>query len=126
MDEQTSDSIAVRPPFPFLAVKWYGYALSLIFLLYGGVSLILGVLDRDYTQTGKLLVFLAVGIVLTMIVLAFRDHKSWGWYGLIGLHGLIIILALFHPTNPYNWVLIVLSGVSLALLWSPKTKGEIF
>jgi hypothetical protein len=126
MDDQTTGSIEVRPPFSFVATKWYGYALAFIFLLYGGVSLILGVLDRDYTQTGKFLVFLAVGIVLTMIVLAFRDRKSWGWYGLMGLHGLIIILALFHPSDPYNWVLIVLSGASLALLWSPKTKGEIF
>ncbi len=110
----------------FLAAKWYGYVLALVFLLYGGVSLILSFLDRDYTQTGKFLVFLAVGIVLAMIALAFRDRRVWGWYGEVSLQGLVILLALFHPTNPFNWILIILSAITLFLLWSPRTKGEIF
>jgi len=126
MEEQSSGSVSERPPFSFLAAKWYNYIFALVFLLYGGVSLILGVLDRDYSQTGKLLVFLAVGIVLAMIALAFRDRRVWGWYGLVSIQGLVILLGLLHPTNPYNWILIVLSAISLFLLWSPRTKGEIF
>jgi hypothetical protein len=126
MDEQSSGSIEEKAPLTFLLAKWYGYILAGVFLLYGGVSLILSVLDRDYSQTGKFLVFLAVGIVLAAIAMAFRDRRPWGWYGQLGLQGLVVVLALFHPTNPYNWILIALSLASLWLLWTPRTKGEIF
>ena len=126
MDEHSSGSLAVKPPLTYLLAKWYGYILAAVFLLYGGVSLILSVLDRDYSQTGTFLVFLAVGIVLMAIAMAFRDRRPWGWYGQIGLQGLVVLLALLHPTNPYNWILIALSGLCLWLLWTPRTKGEIF
>lgn len=126
MEDQAIESKPVRPPWTYLVVKWYGYVLALIFLLYGGVSIILGILDRDYSDTDKFLLFFVIGIILITIAIGFRDRKVWGWYGLIGLHGLVILLALFHPGNPYNWILIVLSAGSLSLLFSGTTKGEIF
>jgi peptidoglycan/LPS O-acetylase OafA/YrhL len=126
MDNQPTGSIRVRPPWSYLLAKWYGYVLALIFLLYGGVSVILGILDRDYTNTNKFLLFFLIGVVLITIAVGFRDRKVWGWYGLLGLHGMVIILALFHPLNPYNWILIILSATSLALLLVGTTKGEIF
>ncbi|MEW5795728.1 MAG: hypothetical protein AB1772_05145 [Candidatus Zixiibacteriota bacterium] len=126
MGDKISESSTARAPWSFLVAKWYGYILALVFMLYGGVSIILGILDRDYTETGKFLVFLLIGIVLVTIVVGFRDRKRWGWYGLIGLHGLVVVLALFNPGNPYNWLLIVLSAGSLGLLFAKTTKGEIF
>ena len=126
MHDYSDESPEVKPPLTFLLAKWYGYILAGVFLLYGGVSLILSVLDRDYTRTGMFLVFLAVGIVLTAFAMAFRDRRPWGWYGQFGLQGLVVVLALLHPTNPYNWILIALSLASLWLLWTPRTKGEIF
>ena len=102
--------------------KWYGYVLALVFLLYGGVSIILGILDRDYSNTGQLLIFLIIGIVLVTLVIGFRDRRMWGWYGQIATHGLVIIVALLHPTNPYNWLLFVLSGATLGLLFAPPTR----
>jgi hypothetical protein len=125
MEEQSTGSESNRPPLTFLLAKWYGYILSLIFLLYGGVSIVLGILDRDYSKTGELLVFFVIGLVLVTLVIGFREHKLWGWYGQIGVHGLIIILALFHPLNPYNWLLIVLSGATIGLLMAPPTRAAL-
>ena len=125
MEEQSTGSESVRPPVTFLLAKWYGYVLSVIFLLYGGVSIILGILDRDYSNTGQLLVFLVIGIILVTLVIGFRDGKLWGWYGQIGVHGLVIILALFHPLNPYNWLLIVLSAGTIGLLFAPPTRAAL-
>lgn len=125
MEEQSTGSESIRPPLTFLLAKWYGIVLSMIFLLYGGVSIILGVLDRDYSHTGQLLVFLGIGIVLLTLVIGFRDGKIWGWYGQIGVHGLIIIFALFHPLNPYNWLLIVFSAGTIGLLFAPPTRAEL-
>jgi len=125
MDDQATTSESMRLPLTFLLAKWYGYILAIVFLLYGGVSIVLGILDRDYTNTGQLLVFFAIGMVLVTLVIAFRDRKTWGWYGQIGAHGLIIILALLHPSNPYNWVLIVLSAGTITLLFAPTTRAVI-
>ena len=125
MDDQATTSESMRLPLTFLLAKWYGYILAIVFLLYGGVSIVLGILDRDYTNTGQLLVFFAIGMVLVTLVIAFRDRKTWGWYGQIGAHGLIIILALLHPSNPYNWVLIVLSAGTITLLFAPTTRTVI-
>ncbi|MCX6835870.1 MAG: hypothetical protein NTW07_12230 [candidate division Zixibacteria bacterium] len=125
MEEQSAGSESIRPPLTFLLVKWYGYILSMIFLLYGGVSIVLGILDRDYSKTGELLVFFVIGLVLVTLVIGLREHKLWGWYGQIGVHGLIIIIALFHPLNPYNWLLIVLSGGTIGLLMAPPTRAAL-
>ncbi len=63
MERQEVDEAIDQRPTTFVLVKWYGYVFSLFFLLYGGVNIILGVLDRDYTQTPKSLVFLIIGII---------------------------------------------------------------
>jgi hypothetical protein len=125
MEEQDADSGRERPPLTFLAAKWYGYILSLIFLLYGGVSIVLGMLDRDYSNTGQLLIFLGIGIVLVTLVVGFRDGRRWGWYGQIGVHALIMILVLFNPSNPYNWLLFVLSAATIGLLFAPHTRAAL-
>jgi len=100
-----------------------GYdAMALVFLLYGGVSIVLGILDRDYSNTGQLLVFLGIGMALVTLMVGFRDRKMWGWYGQVGAHALVMILVLFHPTNPYNWLLFLLSGATVGLLFAPPTR----
>jgi len=126
MDEHAAETAPERAPWTYLVAKWYGYVFALVFLLYGGVSIILGILDRDYTNLSQYLIFLIVGIVLITICVGFRDRRPWGWYGLIVMHGLIILLALVHPGNLYNWLLIVLSAGSLGLLFVPVTRQEIF
>jgi len=125
MEEQSNDSDSGRLPLTFLLAKWYGYTLALIFLLYGGVSIVLGVLDRDYSRTGQFLIFLGIGIVLVTLVVGFRDRRMWGWYGQIGVHALVMILTLFNAGNPYNWLLFVLSAGTVGLLFAPPTRAAL-
>ena len=126
MERQEVDEAIDRRPTTFVLVKWYGYVISLSVLLYGGVNIILGVLDRDYTQTPKSLVFLIIGVILMSVCVAFRDRKPWGWYGLVGVNGLIVILCLIGYREPLNLVCLASSLGCLFLLFTPQIKAETF
>jgi hypothetical protein len=115
-----------KRPLTFNLSKWYAYIFSLTFLLYGGVKIILGVLDRDYSDMAQPIIFLLVGIVLINICFAFRDSKPWGWYGLVGVNGLAALLALFGLNNTLNLVVLALALLALAALFAPRTKAEVF
>jgi hypothetical protein len=126
MDEHlASNEPEETTPWTFSAVKWYGYVISACFLLYGGVNIILGVLDRDYTKTPDSLLFLVIGVVLVSICIAYRDRKQWGWYGLLAVNGLIVVRAAIGFSEPLNLVFLFLSILAIGLLVSPKTKAEI-
>ncbi|MBD3256805.1 hypothetical protein GF377_00130 [candidate division GN15 bacterium] len=115
-----------KPPVLFRAVKWHGYIFSLTYLLYGGVSLILGFLDRQYDDSAQFFIFMLVGIILMTVSFAFKDHRAWGWYGLVGMNGLIVLIGLIGLTNPYNIVMLVLSLGMLGALFHPIVKSEFF
>ncbi|MBU0982569.1 MAG: hypothetical protein KKA42_01775 [candidate division Zixibacteria bacterium] len=110
----------------FNAAKWHGYVLSVMFLLYGGVKIILGFLDHNTENVAAHVVFLAVGAALLTICIGYRDGKGWGWYGLIGLNGLVIILAAVGYQSGLNLVLMVLSAGALAALLAPTTRERVF
>jgi len=126
MGDQLVEQPAENRPLTFLVTKWYGYIFSSFFLLYGGVNIVLGFLDRDYTNTPKSLVFLIVGIILITTCIAFRDRKVWGWYGLVGVNGMVVIGSLIGYSEGLNLLYLVLSLICLLLLFTPRTKAEIF
>jgi len=126
MDEQLVQQLPPGRPLTFVVAKWYSYIFALTFLLFGGVNIILGILDRDYTRTPESLVFLMVGVVLITICIGFRDRKPWGWYGLIAVNGLVVLGALIGYSDTFNLVFLILSLVCLGLLFAPRTKAEIF
>ena len=126
MEDQLVEQPVENRPLTFLVTKWYGYIFSSFFLLYGGVNIVLGFLDRDYTDTPKSLVFLIVGIILITTCVAFRDRKVWGWYGLVGVNGLVVIWSLIGYSEGLNLLYLVLSRICLLLLFAPRTKAEIF
>jgi len=115
-----------RRPITFLLAKWYGYVFAAMFVLYGGVKIILGVLDRDYTDFSQSLMFLIAGAIMAAICMAFRDLKRWGWYGLVVLNGLVVLSVLFALGNTLNLVFMFLSLGILAALFAPPTKAQIF
>jgi len=119
-----SSSRPKRSP-AFVAVKWYSLALALMFLAYGGLKIVLGALDRDYSAFPRATIFLLVGLVLSAVCVAYRDGKHWGWYGLVVLNGIVLLLALIGITNVYNLPFLILSAAALALLFSRPLKAEI-
>ncbi len=121
MTEKTQSATTV-----FRTVKWYCYIFSLMFLFYGGVTIILDFLDHKYDNLAGPFIFLLVGVILINICFAYRDKRRWGWYGLVVVNGLVVLLSLFGLGNIMNIVLLVLSAVMLALLFLPQTKAEIF
>lgn len=112
-------------PLSFKIPMWYGFIFSGIFLLYGGVSIILSFLDRSYSSFGQLIAFTIIGLVLISFAFAFKELKKWGWFGLIGINGLIILMSLFGLKHYENIIILVASAVSLYFLFTKTTK-EIF
>lgn len=119
-------SAVAKKPWTFSVAKWYGYAFSLTFLLYGGVKIILGILDRDYSDVTQPFIFVLVGVVLMNMCFAFREGKNWGWYGLVGMNALSVLLAVFGLRESLNMVVLATSLAALAALFAPPTKAEIF
>ena len=105
---------------------WWGYIFSAMYVLYGGVSIVLSILDRQYADMGKPITFLVLGLLLSMVVMAFRDAKAWGWYGLVTINGAIVVLALLSLTHIESIVLLVLAIAALGVLFAAPTKGFIF
>lgn len=118
-------------PLTYNIATWYGFILSIIFLLYGGVKLILSFLDRNYTEVGQLIIFTIIGLLLITIAFAFKELKLWGWYGLIVVNGLIILVTLWKLFTGFssqdfllyeNIVLLLFSGVAVYTLLASQTK----
>ncbi len=110
----------------FTVAKWYGYIFSIMFILYGGVKILLGFLDRNYEGVSTPFVFLLAGIVMITLCFAYRDNRPWGWYGLVVLNGLVVVLALFGLREAMNIVFLVLSLGALGALLSPSTTRAFF
>ncbi len=116
----------------FVIAKWYAYVLSATFLLYGGVKIVLSFLDRTYADIGASFIFLVIGVVVVSVALAFRDLKSWGWYGLLVVNGLGLVGSLFHLRDAASnsWdapsiILLLLSAAAILLLLAPGTKALV-
>ena len=105
---------------------WWGYIFAAMYLLYGGVKLVLSILDRQYQDMGSAVIYLVLGLLLIMVAMAYRDSKQWGWYGLIALNGAIVVLALLGLSHVENIVLLIISILALVGLLAPSTKGYIF
>jgi len=113
-------------PLTYRLASWYAFIFSAVFLIYGGVKIILGILDRNYTELGQPIIFCLIGVALITVAFAYRELKTWGWYGLVAINSLVILLALFGFSRYENIILIVLSGVALYALFSSQTKQYVF
>ena len=113
-------------PLTYMLAKWYAYVFSVVFLMYGSVKVILGVLDRNYHDLGQPIIFGLIGVVLISVAFAYKELKTWGWYGLVVINSLVILLAIFSYSRYENIILIILSGIALYSLLSPQTKQYVF
>lgn len=113
-------------PLAFKVVYWYAHILAAMFILYGGVEMILSFLDHQYQELGQKLIILIVGLILITPAVAYKNEKTWGWYGLVVINGLAVINALIGITNPYNIVLLLSSLTILALLFISPARSYLF
>ena len=116
-----SDSIK-QAPLSFKLAGWYGMIFASCFLLYGGVKIILSILDRNYSDMGNPIVFSILGLILISFAVAFRDLRKWGWYGMIVINGLVVVGALAMYQHFADIILVILSGAALYFLFAPSTR----
>lgn len=114
-----------RGPMSFEIAKWLGYIFSAMYLLYGGVQIILGVLDRNYEGFAQWLIYLLLGIVLLIIAFAFRDQKKWGWTGMVVLACLTVLGSAVQLRNfsIEGLLLLVVGLLTLGTLMAPTTRA---
>ena len=113
-------------PLTFKLAKWYGFIFSAVFLLYGGVKVVLAILDRNYADMGYPIMFALVGVVLISFAFAYNELKAWGWYGLVTINCLVILFAVFGYSRYANLILMILSGIALHTLLSPQTNQYLY
>jgi len=116
----------VHRPITYILAQWYAYIFAAMFILYGAVSLILAVLDRNYADLMTPLVLLVAGILLVIAALGYRDLRHWGWFALVAVHGLVILRALFSLSEVDFVVLALLSLATLVCLFAAPTRSYMF
>ena len=112
-------------PLTFKLANWWGFIFAAIFLIYGVVKVILSVLDRNYDAMATPIVFALIGALLLTVAYGFRDLKKWGWFGLIGVNSLVVILAVLDFSHVENLILLVISAGALYTLFAPQTKDYL-
>ncbi|MCB2201826.1 hypothetical protein KQH51_03420 [bacterium] len=115
----------VHGPLTFEISKWYGYVLAAMFILYGGVKIILGFLDHTYEGIYGWVIFLLLGIIIVTIATAFRDQKRWGWGGMVGITALVILASAINLSQSLNWILLVIAMAVMVMLMAPPTKDYV-
>jgi len=113
-------------PVTYILAQWYAYVFAAMFIFYGAVTLILAVLDRNYGDLMTPLILLVAGILLVIAALGYRDHRHWGWFALVAVHGLVVLRALFSLSQVDFVVLAVLSLATLVCLFAPPTRSYMF
>lgn len=112
-------------PLTFQIAKWYSMIFSAVFVLYGVVKIVLGFLDRNYNSFGMALGFCILGLALIALCLAYNELKKWGWYGLIAMNGLVVIVCLAQLSQYSSIVLLLFSGATLGFLLARPTRDLI-
>lgn len=119
-----SDSKVSRP-LTFQIARWHSFVFAAIFMLYGGVKIILSFLDHNYNELAQPFMFALLGIILIIVAVGFSELKKWGWQALIVINSLIIFLTLFQITAIESIIILILSAVALYSLFSEDTKSYL-
>jgi Zn-dependent protease with chaperone function len=112
-------------PFSYKIPLWYNFIFASVYLIYGGVKIILSILDRNYYNMDNLIMFTIIGLVLITFAFAYRELKRWGWHGLIIINALIMVGSVFFILQVENIVLFVFSAIVLYFLIKSTTREYI-
>ena len=114
---------SVEESVSFKISLWHGYVLSGIFLLYGGVQIVLSVLDKNYNTMMQMILFAALGLILFMFALMYSERKKLGLYGIVAMNALVIVFGMMGYQIIENMILAVLSAIVLYLIYSEKNRS---
>ena len=109
-------------PVTYAISSIYGFLFALSFVLYGGVKVILSFLDHTYDTMSDPIIFTILGLLLMSFAIAYRDLKNWGWYGLIGVNAMVILLGLISISKDGNIAVVLFSAAALYGLLAPSTR----
>ncbi len=123
--KQMTDKKKDKGPMSYQIARWHGIVFSAIFLIYGVVKIILGILDRNYSDMIEPFMFLLLGLILVSFVIGFTELRKWGWQGLVAINGLVVVFSPLKYARVESYVLLVASAVVLYLLFSADTRAHL-
>lgn len=109
-------------PWGMKLASWYSFVFAAVFLIYGGVEIILSFLDRNYAALMAPIIFTIIGLVLVSFAYAFKELRMWGWYGLIAINGLVVVFGSIGFSQHENVILAILSAATLVALFLQPTR----
>ena len=110
----------------FKIAGWCSNMFAWMFILYGGIKMVLAILDHKYGEIAEPITILVLGLILIAPVIAFRDLRAWGYWGLVGINGIVLILSLIGIGDLLNLFPLALSAVALFALFNPATRLYLF
>ena len=82
----------------------------------------LAVLDRNYTGMMPLFYFAALGVAQYFFAFAYRDCRKFGWYGLVMINALVVVLSLLTLRQQFSLVWMICSALAVVALFTPSIK----
>jgi len=113
-------------PILFKLAGGYAMVFATIFILYGGVSVVLGFLDRKYNELGDPVMILVYGLLLLIPAMAFREQKIWGYWGLVIVNAAVAVDAAIDYGHYENLIILVFSLAVLTALFVPSTRQYLY
>ncbi len=107
-------------------IGWFGIALSLTYIIWSVVSIILSILDRTYASFGENLIILIYGTPILILSSGFRNKQRWGWYGLAVVLGFVVIWSLFTFKDIYGLIWGILALGALIGIFLPSVREHYF
>jgi len=113
-------------PLPVKIIGWFGIILSITYLSYGIISIILSILDRTYQDVDKNIVIIIYGLAIVILSVAFKNLQKWGWIGLMVILAFFIIWAVAAGQDVYGYITGVLCLLALAGMLHPGVRKHYF
>ena len=117
-----------KPPLTYKIALYYNYIIALIFVVYGGVKLVLSFLDNNSGEIPTLILFTIYGIIFVTLAQAFKDQKKWGATGLLVVNAFFIVDIIYTSFKldtqmvVLNIILAVFSAAIIYCLIAQPTK----
>jgi hypothetical protein len=115
-----------QTPLIIKILSWYGILFGCSYIAYGVISIVLGILDRNYATIGSDFLISLYGIPMLAAALGFRNFQRWGWIGYACLLLLVVLIAFVSRTDSNGIIIGIVSLAALAGLMYPGVRKHYF